>query len=199
MDERDRIGDTVSPTIGPTFPFKIKTVTDIYQLSDYVQVKYKSGTLYPNDLKPEDLSALKNHKLNTSKIKLMPEKKNVALVLDSAFNPIHIGHLNMFENIKNYLTQQGVNVAGGFLSAANQGYGKPGLIEAHHRINMIKRAVSKSDWIMVDEWDCAQDQWQLTAGVLNRMKKGLENLNVQPILMIGSDAYLSFEHVYDNG
>ena len=40
-DERDRIGDTISPIIGPCYPFKIKNVTDIQQLPLDVQVTGK--------------------------------------------------------------------------------------------------------------------------------------------------------------
>jgi hypothetical protein len=48
VDERDRIGDTVSPVTGPCYPFKIKTITDILQLPTDVDVCYKPGTTtYP--------------------------------------------------------------------------------------------------------------------------------------------------------
>ena len=48
VDERDRIGDTVSPIIGPCYPFKIKTITDILQLPAGVDVCYQPGvTTYP--------------------------------------------------------------------------------------------------------------------------------------------------------
>ena len=41
VDERDRIGDTVSPITGPCYPFKIKTITDILQLPADVDVCYQ--------------------------------------------------------------------------------------------------------------------------------------------------------------
>ena len=41
VDERDRIGDTVSPITGPCYPFKIKTITDILQLPNDVEVSYQ--------------------------------------------------------------------------------------------------------------------------------------------------------------
>lgn len=48
VDERDRIGDTVSPITGPCYPFKIKTITDILQLPADVDVCYQPGvTTYP--------------------------------------------------------------------------------------------------------------------------------------------------------
>ena len=48
VDERDRIGDTVSPVIGPCYPFKIKTITDILQLPSDIQVSYQTDvTKYP--------------------------------------------------------------------------------------------------------------------------------------------------------
>ena len=46
VDERDRIGDTISPVIGPCYPFKIKTITDILQLPEDVYVKGKINTSY---------------------------------------------------------------------------------------------------------------------------------------------------------
>ena len=48
VDERDRIGDTVSPITGPCYPFKIKTIMDILQLPADVDVCYQPGvTTYP--------------------------------------------------------------------------------------------------------------------------------------------------------
>ena len=46
-DERDRIGDTISPQIGPCYPFKIKNIVDILQLPDHVYVEGKRNTTFP--------------------------------------------------------------------------------------------------------------------------------------------------------
>lgn len=44
VDERDRVGDTISPIIGPCYPFKIKNITDIQQLPAGVEVTGEGGT-----------------------------------------------------------------------------------------------------------------------------------------------------------
>ena len=30
--ERDRLGDTINPIIGPIYPLKVKTITDIHEI-----------------------------------------------------------------------------------------------------------------------------------------------------------------------
>jgi hypothetical protein len=47
VDERDRIGDTISPIIGPCYPFKIKNIVDILQLPKEVTPKYTIQSVYP--------------------------------------------------------------------------------------------------------------------------------------------------------
>jgi nicotinic acid mononucleotide adenylyltransferase len=39
---------------------------------------------------------------------------------------------------------------------------KQGLAQAHHRVEMCKRAVESSDWIMVDGWEASKDEYQRT-------------------------------------
>jgi hypothetical protein len=39
---------------------------------------------------------------------------------------------------------------------------KQGLAHAHHRVEMCKRAVESSDWIMVDGWESSKDEYQRT-------------------------------------
>ena len=118
---------------------------------------YKGGTLRDQEFKSNDdlKTVFEARKLDTSKIKLASDKENVALLVDSSMNPLTLGHLSMLTKAKLGLEAQGeLHVAGGYLSPANDGYGKPGLLPAFHRANMLRRTVAESDWMMADLWDC---------------------------------------------
>lgn len=101
-------------------------------------------------------------KLPTEKVTLNTSKRNIALVLDASFNPPTIGHFGMLEATKSAILSahsDEIHVAGGFLSAANDKYGKAHLLPAYHRVNMLRRAVANSDWLEADVWDAAQPEW----------------------------------------
>lgn len=152
VDERDRIGDTVSPCIGPTFPFKIKTITDIYQLPNSVDVSYKPGSEYEREFESNEQleREMMYVRVQTDKITLIEEKTNIALVLDASMNPPTSNHINMLNKAKEAIEQskgEQIHIAGGFLSASNDGYGKKGLMPAYHRANMLRRAIAKSSWL----------------------------------------------------
>lgn len=56
-------------------------------------------------------------------------------------------------------------VVRGIISPVGDGYKKKGLIEARHRVEMVRLATEDSDWISVDSWESLQPEWVETAKV----------------------------------
>lgn len=78
------------------------------------------------------------------------------LVTTGAFCPIHAGHLEMMERAKDALEERGHVVLGGYLAPDHDDYvsGKcgTGAVSTPIRLDLCERAVSDSDWLMVDRW-----------------------------------------------
>lgn len=49
--------------------------------------------------------------------------------------------------------RNGCEVIGGVMSPVHDAYGKPGLLPAEHRRNMVKISLETSDWIRLSEWE----------------------------------------------
>ena len=90
-------------------------------------------------------------------------------------------------------------IMGGYLSPVSDMYKKPGLLNAHHRVNMCTLAAEQtSSWLMIDSWEAFQN-YQRTAVVLdhfdyeiNTVLGGVqtedgEHRNVRVMLLAGSD------------
>eukprot|EP01098_Paradermamoeba_levis_P016470 TRINITY_DN890_c0_g1_i1.p1 TRINITY_DN890_c0_g1~~TRINITY_DN890_c0_g1_i1.p1 ORF type:complete len:197 (+),score=39.44 TRINITY_DN890_c0_g1_i1:155-745(+) len=89
------------------------------------------------------------------------------------------------------------NVIGGFISPVHQGYGKKSLVEPHHRLEMVRRAVESSDWISVDPWEIEQPNYTFTLPVMERFDRELNGDNQGPDkikirLVCGADLLDSF-------
>jgi nicotinamide mononucleotide adenylyltransferase len=106
----------------------------------------------------------------------------------------------MFEMAKDYVRQNtDFEIVGGYLSPVSDQYKKPGLLNAHHRVNMCNLATEESsNWLMVDSWEAFQS-YQRTAVVLdhfdyqiNTVLGGVETMDgehrdVHVMLLAGSD------------
>ncbi|EFJ27953.1 hypothetical protein SELMODRAFT_77699, partial [Selaginella moellendorffii] len=93
----------------------------------------------------------------------------VILVATGSFNPPTIMHLRMFELARNRLMSEGYSVLGGYMSPVHDGYAKPGLALAEHRIQMCQISTADSPFIMVDSWEARQPTRQRTVDVLARV------------------------------
>ena len=80
------------------------------------------------------------------------KKQNITLLSTGSFNPVTYGHLLMLENTKNQIEDK-FQVVVGYISPVNQEYGKPGLADTEHRLNMCNLGVQNSNWIHVDPWE----------------------------------------------
>lgn len=100
-----------------------------------------------------------------------PDKQPVVLVACGSFSPVTYLHLRMFEMAKDYVRQNtDFEIVGGYLSPVSDQYKKPGLLNAHHRVNMCNLAAEQtSQWLMVDPWEAFQS-YQRTAVVLDHFE-----------------------------
>ncbi|XP_067826461.1 nicotinamide/nicotinic acid mononucleotide adenylyltransferase 1 isoform X2 [Heptranchias perlo] len=110
------------------------------------------------------------------------EKSNsrteVVLLACGSFNPITNMHLRMFELARDYLHETGkYTVIKGIISPVGDGYKKKGLIEAHHRLAMVEKAIESCDWLTVNPWESKQEEWVETAKVFRYLYENLENLS----------------------
>jgi nicotinamide mononucleotide adenylyltransferase len=113
-------------------------------------------------------------------------------------------HLRLMEDARDAINAAGrYEVIAGFLSPTHDRYGKSTLAPAHHRINMCVRvcvcacaralaahtspcrpframlAVHDSDWLDVDMWECAQEEWTPTAEALDRFAREMSSVLVK--------------------
>lgn len=128
------------------------------------------------------------------------QKRPVVLVACGSFSPVTYLHLRMFEMAKDYVRQNtDFEIVGGYLSPVSDQYKKPGLLSAHHRVNMCNLAAEESaSWLMVDPWEAFQS-YQRTAVVLDHFDYEINTVlggvqtedgghkNVQVMLLAGSD------------
>jgi len=107
----------------------------------------------------------------------------------------------MFEMAVDYVRQNtDFEVLGGYMSPVSDQYKKPGLLSAHHRVNMCTLATEQaSQWLMVDPWEAFQS-YQRTAVVLDhfdyevntilggaQLPSSPERRHIRPVLLAGSD------------
>jgi len=98
----------------------------------------------------------------------MTSPPKVVLLSCGSFNPITVAHLRMFELARDYLHRMNIcEVVEGIISPVHESYKKKDLIPSNHRCNMVRQALSSSDWIRLNTWECEQDGWLETINVMN--------------------------------
>jgi len=144
-------------------------------------------SLVPSDLRTEKLQ-----------LQVAGGQKVVVLVACGSFSPPTSFHMRLMEDAKDAMQAKGYHVAGGFLSPCHQKYGKRSLVPMHHRVNMVGLALQDSNWLQVDDWECAQEEYTLTAEVLR--KRYVASLPyAQVILTCGGDLLESFTKFNSDG
>lgn len=98
------------------------------------------------------------------------------LLLCGSFNPVTLMHIQMFQLAKEHLEKNGVEVIGGVISPVHDKYGKQGLAPQKDRVEMVKLAIQKSNWIRISEWETLQDEWTKTKNVLEHHQRALAAL-----------------------
>ncbi|CAK9045103.1 unnamed protein product [Durusdinium trenchii] len=154
--------------------------------------------------------------LPSSKLRLqVPEGRiPVAIVAPGSFSPPTLLHLRMFEEARDALERTGgkFKVVGGYMSPVHDAYGKASLAPAHHRLSMVEAAVSDSDWIMADSWEClCRSEWTPTVEVVSRFAAELSKVpvavgsnrpqcgKVQLVMLCGGDVLQSFNATKPSG
>mmetsp|Transcript_6694 Transcript_6694/g.17022 ORF Transcript_6694/g.17022 Transcript_6694/m.17022 type:complete len:334 (-) Transcript_6694:1230-2231(-) len=123
----------------------------------------------------------------------------VVLLGCGAFNPPHALHVKMFDIAKEALERTDkYSVVGAYMSPVSDGYTKPGLLSAEHRIRMCKLAAEHSSIVMVDRWEADQPSWTRTRVVLNSLRERIAQATggrVAPRVMLvcGSDLIETFK------
>lgn len=113
--------------------------------------------------------------LPTNRIRRLrdPSKTPIVLVACGSFSPITYAHMRMFEMANDYCRQNtNFEVIAGYLSPVGDKYKKPGLLSSSRRVDMCRLACEQSSsWLMVDEWEASQSDYQRTALVLEHFDR----------------------------
>lgn len=113
--------------------------------------------------------------------------KKAILLATGAFSPIHIGHLEMFKQAKEYLEAQGYQVVGGYISPKHNDYVKSKLygkenefIDIDDRIKLINQAITNSgmNWIKVFDWEARQNRPRGKEQVVEKIRQLHPDVNV---------------------
>lgn len=139
----------------------------------------------------------------------------VVIAACGSFNPIHTGHLAMFEEARAALESResgfgdlpnaALTVVGGFMSPVNDAYGKAGLAPFSHRLRLCELSVGGNSWISVDPWEGLQPENQRSYTVLSHILKEVKSFyadqgpegqviaqELQIIFLCGADLFESF-------
>lgn len=120
-------------------------------------------------------------------------RQKIVLLACGSFNPPHFLHARIFEIAKNYLRSQKIDSVQGWLSPVSDGYGKPGLVSSHHRVEMCCLLTSTSDWLSVSTWESENPKWTPTVlSVEYHADKAKTELNAGLRLLVGADFLESF-------
>lgn len=107
--------------------------------------------------------------------------------------------LMFVELAKDYFRENGdLRVIGGVISPVADAYGKIGLIEGVHRVQMAKLACADTKgFLQVSSWEVEQTEWTKTLQVLKRIRTFLNENNLEDckiMLIIGTDVAQTFCH-----
>jgi len=94
---------------------------------------------------------------------LSDTKKNIVLLLNGCFNPIHNNHIRLLELAREHLNSLNIyHIIGGYISPTHDVGIQRKLSVLHltwqNRLEMCRLAVHDSSWIMVDEWQISQEK-----------------------------------------
>ncbi|CAM6024174.1 unnamed protein product [Sphagnum balticum] len=119
-------------------------------------------------------------------------RPQLVLVATGNFNPPTYLHLRLFEIARDWLTCEGFDVLGGYMSPFHDAHNKKGLAPAEHRIKLCQLATSDSQFVMVDPWEAKQLMSQKIVQVLSRIDTAINGKipgeeRVKVMLLCGSD------------
>ena len=143
--------------------------------------------------------------IDTSKLlsPLSENKKNIVLLLNGCFNPIHNNHIRLLELAREHFNSlNDCHIIGGYISpthdAGIQRKISVLLTSWQDRLEMCRLAVQDSDWIMVDDWQISQEKNQGAQQSKQRLNTLLHNLHpsIEVISICGGDALPKLKSIW---
>jgi nicotinate-nucleotide adenylyltransferase len=113
-------------------------------------------------------------------------RKKVGL-FGGTFNPIHIGHLRGAEEVREAFQLSTIIF---IPSAIPPHKNASGIIDANHRLEMVKRAISKNPYFITNDIELRRPGKSYTIDTLKFFK---ENSNDILYFILGSDAFVEIE------
>ncbi|MCX6483839.1 MAG: hypothetical protein NT146_11330 [Mycobacterium sp.] len=122
------------------------------------------------------------------------------LLTTGALNPVHLGHVAMFDRARDCLeSEHGFDVVGGFLSPSHDAYlsGKSGdsaFFPASQRLAMCVAATKDHPWLAVTSWESsASGRWpdfpEVTATLEDVLAERFPNEDIGVIYLCGQDHF----------
>ncbi|CAF2484780.1 unnamed protein product [Rotaria sp. Silwood2] len=143
--------------------------------------------------------------IDTNKL-LLPlsdTKKNIVLLLNGCFNPIHNNHIRLLELAREHLNSLNIyHVIGGYISPAHDAGILRKLSSLHttwqNRLEMCRLAVHDSSWIMVDEWQISQEKNHGAQQSKQHLSDFLKKIysSIEVISICGGDALPKFKSTF---
>lgn len=124
-------------------------------------------------------------------IKMALTCPRVVLVACGSFNPPTLQHVKLFNLACKELKKLRYTVCGRYMSPVHDGYSKPGLVAAKHRLEMSELATANT-CIKVDPWESTQEQYQTTLEVLRHMAS--LHADTRVMLLCGADLLQSMNN-----
>lgn len=112
----------------------------------------------------------------------------VISILGGTFNPIHLGHLRMAQELAEALEFSEVR----FIPSANPPHKTPPIIHADHRANMVKLAIANNPLFTFDDRELKREGASYTIDTLQSLRAELGTESSISLLM-GSDAFTKLD------
>ncbi|CAF0832896.1 unnamed protein product [Adineta ricciae] len=126
--------------------------------------------------------------------------KSAILILGGAFNPVHTQHIALFDLVKQELEATGEwQVIGGYLAVAPDNYVLHKLhsrnertIKLEHRLALVREAMENVPWLRNSPFqdEMLKQHDGSATGLGQRLKKLLNNPNVEVLILVGGDRML---------
>jgi nicotinic acid mononucleotide adenylyltransferase len=122
------------------------------------------------------------------------------LLTTGALNPVHLGHVAMFDRAKNCLeSEHGFGVVGGFLSPSHDAYlsgkyGDSAFFAASQRLAMCAAATKDHPWLAVTSWESSVfGRWpdfpEVTARLEEVLADRFPDEEIQVMYLCGQDHF----------
>lgn len=132
-----------------------------------------------------------------NKLNIKENEINYILLTTGGFAPIHKGHINLLEQVKKYMNNENLHIAGGYISPSHDDYvltkrNQHKDMNIFNRLNICNKELIDNDWIMVDPFEglICKNSINFTK-VIDRLQKYLEyhfkNYKFQIIFCYGTD------------